>query len=184
LLEGKLVNLKNATEDDVLLVLKWWSDKRYMGEYQDTRILSSEELQKVMLESTIFFIIEKKDGTRIGHIGSWMIGRTMEIGFALVPNERRKGFGSEAVPMMIDHLFITNDIARIQASTDTKNEASQKALEKAGFTREGTMRKSWYTRGEYRDHYLYSILREEWKEQRILTKTPRREPVFGRAEKS
>jgi RimJ/RimL family protein N-acetyltransferase len=171
LLEGRLINLKSATEDDVSLVLKWWGDQRYMGEYQDTRMLSREELQKVMLESTIFFIVEKKDGTKIGHIGSWMMGRTMEIGFALLPNERRKGYGTEAIQIMTDHLFITKDIARIQASTDTKNEASQKALEKAGFTREGKMRKSWYARGEYRDHYLYSILREEWKEPKILMKT-------------
>ena len=156
-------------KDDVLLVHNWWSDQQYMGEYQDVRILSKEELQKVMLENTIFFIVEKKDGTKIGHVGSWMMGRTMEIGFALLPKERRKGYGAEAIQIMIDHLFITKDIARIQASTDTKNEASQKALEKAGFTKEGTMRKSWYTKGEYRDHYLYSILREEWKEPRILT---------------
>jgi len=144
-----------------------------MGEYQDTMMLSREELQRVMLENTIFFIIEKKDGTKIGHIGGWTRGRgrTMEIGFALLPNERRKGFGTEAIQMMIDHLFMTRDIARIQTSTDTKNEASQKALEKAGFTKEGMMRKSWYMRGEYRDHYLYSVLREEWKEPKILAKT-------------
>lgn len=158
------MNLRDATKNDVTLVARWWSDPEYMGEYQDARTLSEEELEKVMLERTIFFIIEKKSGVKIGHIGCWMIGRTMEMGFALLPNDRRKGYGTEAIRLMTDHLFITKDITRIQVSTDVENVASQRALEKTGFTREGTMRKSWYTKGEYRDHYLYSILKEEWKE--------------------
>jgi RimJ/RimL family protein N-acetyltransferase len=171
MLEGRKLNLRNASKDDVSLVMRWWSDPQYMGEYQDTTVLSKEELEKVMIERTTFFIVEKKDEAEIGHVGGWMIGKTMEIGFALVPNERKKGYGTEAIQLMIDFLFLTKDIVRIQVSTDTRNIASQKALEKAGFTKEGTMRKSWYTRGKYEDHYLYSILREEWKEPKILTKT-------------
>jgi RimJ/RimL family protein N-acetyltransferase len=95
----------------------------------------------------------------------------MEMGFALVPSERRKGYGEEAIQLMVDYLFLAKDIVRIQVSTDTKNKGSQKALEKAGFIKEGIMRKSWYTRGEYKGHYLYRILREEWIEPKILTRT-------------
>jgi ribosomal-protein-alanine N-acetyltransferase len=59
---------------------------------------------------------------------------------------------------------------RIQVTTDPRNLASQKVLEKAGFKKEGTLRKWSFLRGEVRDGYLYSILREEWKEPRILAK--------------
>jgi len=45
-------------------------------------------------------------------------------------------------------------------------------LEKTGFTREGTIRRS--ARGARRDGYLYSILREEWKEPKILTRTEKK----------
>jgi RimJ/RimL family protein N-acetyltransferase len=45
-------------------------------------------------------------------------------------------------------------------------------LEKAGFTLEGTIRK--HVRGERRDAYLFSILREEWKEPKILTRTEKK----------
>jgi RimJ/RimL family protein N-acetyltransferase len=41
---------------------------------------------------------------------------------------------------------------------------SQKVLEKVGFKNEGTLFKGLFMRGEYRDLFLYSILREEWKE--------------------
>jgi RimJ/RimL family protein N-acetyltransferase len=64
------------------------------------------------------------------------------------------------------------DVSRIQATTSIKNKGSQRVLEKAGFTREGTIRKS--ARGARRDAYLYSILREEWKEPKILTRTEKK----------
>jgi len=95
----------------------------------------------------------------------------MEIGYFLIPEERGKGSGTEAVQLMVDYLFLSKDLSRIHAVTDVINTASQKVLEKAGFQREGTMRKSVYVKGGLRDYYLYSILREDWKEPKILTKT-------------
>jgi len=171
LLEGKNVNLRRAEKEDVSSVAQWWSSSEYMGEYQDVLKISQAELEKVMLEDTVFFIIEKKDGAEIGHINGWMRGRMMEIGFALVLGGRGKGHGTEVMQLIVDYLFLKKDVVRIQTSTDTRNVASQRALEKAGFLKEGTMRKSWYAKGNYRDHHLYSILRKEWKEPKILTKT-------------
>jgi RimJ/RimL family protein N-acetyltransferase len=121
------------------------------------------------------FIIEKKDGSRIGFIAHFYVlhvaGRQLEIGYSLLPNERGKGYCSEAIKIMADYLFLSKDTGRIQAQTDPRNIASQKVLEKAGFKNEGTLRKSFFMRGEWRDAYIYSILREEWKEPKILTKT-------------
>ena len=50
----------------------------------------------------------------------------------------------------------------------TKNVASQKVLEKVGFKREGTLRKTYLLRGEWTDIFIFSILREEWIEPRTL----------------
>jgi ribosomal-protein-alanine N-acetyltransferase len=168
LLEGKNVNLRIAEKADVLLIMRWWTDMYYMGEYQDAMTKNRPELEKIMLEKTIFFIIEK-NGVKIGHINGWMIGRTMELGFALIPSERGKSYGTEAIQLMVDHLFLTKDIFRIQVTIDIRNVASKKALEKVGFAKEGTMRKYFYAKGKYRNHFLYSILREEWKEPQALT---------------
>lgn len=170
LLEGKNVNLRIAEKDDVFLVMKWWGDAQYMGEYQDVTTKTLPELEKIMLENTIFYIIEKKDGVKIGHIAGWMIGRAMEMGFALIPSERGKGFGTEAIQLIVGHLFLKKDIVRIQVTTDVRNMASQRVLEKVGFVREGTMRKYFYAKGDYRDHFLYSVLREEWKEPKNANK--------------
>jgi RimJ/RimL family protein N-acetyltransferase len=44
-------------------------------------------------------------------------------------------------------------------------------LKKVGFQIEGTARKFIFVRGVWADYYLLSILREEWKGPKILTKT-------------
>jgi len=60
---------------------------------------------------------------------------------------------------------------KVQAGTFTDNVASQRVLEKAGFRREGRIRKGMFAWSNWVDLYVYSILREEWKEPKILTGT-------------
>jgi ribosomal-protein-alanine N-acetyltransferase len=72
---------------------------------------------------------------------------------------------------MVDYLFLSRNIVRIQAYTDVENKAAQRTLDKAGFRKEGTHRRYQYVRGVLCDYYLLGILREEWKEPKILTKT-------------
>ena len=177
MLEGKLVNLRVMEKEDLPLGAEWINNIEFLGEYMSPLQLSRAELEK-SLESTPFetktFIIEKKDGSKIGYIMHFNMltpyAKMQEIGYALVPSERRKGYCTEAAQLMVDYLFLSKDIARIQALTHTKNVASQKILEKVGFKREGTLRKSLLVRGEWSDTFIFSILREEWKEPKILTK--------------
>lgn len=180
MLEGKSIILRVAEKEDATLLAQWLNDPEFQGDSQDF----PAQVSKVQLEKRISeplsspmqwvdFIIEKKDGTKIGwmshYIGSQNFG-WMEIGYVLIPSERRKGYGTEAIQIVVDYLFLTKEIVRIQAVTNVKNIGSQRVLEKANFKREGTLRKALYVRGEWTDGYLYSILREEWKKPKILTK--------------
>jgi RimJ/RimL family protein N-acetyltransferase len=76
--------------------------------------------------------IEKKDGTKIGTVFHFLNGNYMEIGYILAPNERKKGYGSEAVRMIVDYLFLSKELVRVQAITGVDNFASQRILEKSG----------------------------------------------------
>jgi RimJ/RimL family protein N-acetyltransferase len=99
------------------------------------------------------------------------VGKLVEIGYALTPSERGKGYCTEAAQLMVDYLFLGKATPRIQALTLVKNVVSQRVLERVGFKKEGVMRKCFYIRGEWSDFVIFSILIEEWKEPRILTKT-------------
>jgi len=127
---------------------------------------------EVLTESRVF-IIQKKDGTKIGDINHRLNppDQTMEIGYHIAPTETGKGYGTEATQLMVGYLFLSKSIGRIQAKTNVRNKASQRVLEKVGFKMEGTIRKLLLVRGIWTDYYLHSILREEWKEPKILTKT-------------
>jgi RimJ/RimL family protein N-acetyltransferase len=174
LLEGKNVNLRIMEKEDLKLITEWVNNPDFFGEFMELMQVSRAEEEKfhdTLSPETKFFFIEKKDGSKVGTIWHYQERNLPEIGYALVPSERGKGYCSEAVMVMVDYLFLSKDIARIQAHTDVRNGASQKVLEKAGFKKEGIVRKSNFVGGEWRDRYLYSILREEWKEPKILTKT-------------
>jgi RimJ/RimL family protein N-acetyltransferase len=173
LLKDKNVNLRIMEKEELPLFVEWFNEPEVFGDYNPLNQISKTEAEK-MLEAPDEpkpFIVRKKDGSKIGLIihyyEPW--GRQLEIGYALVPSERRKGYCSEALQIMVDYLFLSKLITRIQAHTETRNVASQRVLEKTGFKREGTLRKSRFVRGEYRDWFLYSILRDEWKEPKILT---------------
>jgi RimJ/RimL family protein N-acetyltransferase len=170
LLQGKRVNLKVIEREDLPLLAEWSNDPEYLGEYVWLPQQSLAEWEKRydnLTPDIKWFFIEKKDGTS-GTMFHWLIGNLLEISCVLAQNERSRGYGTEATGLMVDYLFLSKDIVRIQAHTNAKNMASQKALKKAGFQKEGIIRKSVFSRGEWRDRALYSILREEWKEPKIL----------------
>jgi RimJ/RimL family protein N-acetyltransferase len=177
LLVGKNVNLRVIEKEDVPLLADWWSNPEF-GVYFSPTQTTKEGMEK-FLESTVFetkgFIIEKKGGSKIGYIWHFnMLNAYMsmlEIGYGIVPSERGKGYCTEAAQLMVDYLFLSKDIVRIFATTHPKNVASQKILEKVGFRREGTMRKCYFYRGGWTDMFIFSILREEWKEPKMLTRT-------------
>jgi len=175
MLEGININLRISDKEDINLYQEWVNNSKVLGEYNPLRQISKEMVQNVINQPpTNFqvFIIEKKDKKRIGVI-LYFINKggpyeLLEIGYFLIPSERKKGFCTETVKIFVDFLFLTKQIVRIQAATITKNIGSQKVLEKAGFTKEGIIRKMMWCRGDWRDYILFSILRYEWKEPKIL----------------
>jgi RimJ/RimL family protein N-acetyltransferase len=184
LLEGKNVNLRKVEKEDVDFQFACFNQIDFWGKYTHPvieqvpkwgvmRIIDEypNEFQKVMEDNP--FIILKKDGTKIGLM--WQFTNqpyeTLEFGCFLVPSERGKDYGTEATQLMVDYLFLSKNIVRIQTTTNVANKEAQKTLKKAGFQIEGTIRKSQLVRGVWNDSYLLSILREEWKEPKILTKT-------------
>ena len=176
------MNLRIMERDDVDFLVECRNDIDFWGEYSPIveHISKSDWMRgfdnpssSAILTEVETFMVQKKDGTRIGFVYHRLNlpYKWMEIGYFFVPSERGKGYGTEAARLIVDYLFLSKELARIHAIADVRNRASQRVLEKAGLQREGTMRKCLFNRGEWRDYYLYSILREEWKEPKILTKT-------------
>jgi RimJ/RimL family protein N-acetyltransferase len=178
MLKGKNIDLRIVEKEDLAQWNEWWTDPEFHGQFHffPTQTSKAEREKSFLepknpgLEFTRYFI-QKKDGTKVGIVVHFMgsqIFDWMEIGYAVIPGERGKGYAAEAAQLMVDYLFLNRNIERIQAHTIVEHGASQKVLLKAGFKREGVLRRSSLMRGKWRDDYLFSITREDWGEPHIL----------------
>jgi [ribosomal protein S5]-alanine N-acetyltransferase len=107
------------------------------------------------------------DGTMAGVV-SWsavdpgiLPGVCVEIGILLFPEHRGRGLGLAAQRLLVDHLFRTTTVHRIQAGTDIDNLVEQRCLERLGFRREGVLRGIGFMNGQYRDGLMYARLRSD-----------------------
>ncbi|MFX1369565.1 MAG: GNAT family N-acetyltransferase [Promethearchaeota archaeon] len=177
MLEGKRINLRVIETEDLETCQKWMNDIEFMGEFIFTRQQSLSETEKRMFseysEDWANFIIEKKDGTKIGVVLHFLSKIAfldqVEVGCLITPEERGNGYSTEATEMIVDYLFLLKDIQRVQALTVEENTAAQRVLEKASFKKEGLIRNVGFVKGRFRNGVLYSITREDWDQPRILT---------------
>jgi ribosomal-protein-alanine N-acetyltransferase len=91
--------------------------------------------------------------------GSAHLRGCFRVGILLLPDHRGRGYGSIAQALLAEYLFANTLVNRVEATTEADNIAEQRALEKAGFTREGVLRGRGFLRGSWRDGVMYSRLR-------------------------
>lgn len=87
--------------------------------------------------------------------------KNAELGYWLGEPFWGKGIITSAVIQMVDYGFKTFDIDRIFARPFGTNPASQKVLEKAGFTLEARLEKTLFKNGEYLDELIYAVRRKK-----------------------
>ncbi|MCM3004190.1 GNAT family N-acetyltransferase [Priestia koreensis] len=92
---------------------------------------------------------------------------TAEIGYTIGRKFWNKGYTSEAAEALIDFGFHNMELERIQARCMVDNVASARVMEKAGMSYEGTIRRALYVKEQHQDLKLYSILRNEWRDNRL-----------------
>jgi RimJ/RimL family protein N-acetyltransferase len=85
-----------------------------------------------------------------------------EIGFGIPKaSARGKGYAKEAVTLLVQYLFAGYPVERIIAFTDQENIPAQRMMERVGFQQEGTLRRSMFRDGQWRDILIYGILRQD-----------------------
>lgn len=159
--------------EDVESLTLWRSSTFYTGEFNDfgvtARLPVEESIKKNGLVSELggTLIVElAADCKPIGSV-SWRQVRygpnpesfAWNIGISLIPESRGRGFGTQAQRLLAEYLLGTTSANRVEAATDIDNLAEQRALEKAGFSRDGVLRGAQYRAGAWRDLAMYSILR-------------------------
>jgi RimJ/RimL family protein N-acetyltransferase len=170
MLSGQLVDLNVVERDDLVMVARWYNDLDFVGEFEPFHqgSLADTERQFAEKKDSDWFIVSSKDGEPVGFACAFKVQGAYGIGYMLVPEARGRGYGSEAVRILVDYVFLHHDVPRVQAETHPDNTASQRVLEKAGFRKEGILRAKFFSRGVWRHTAMWSIIREDWGGPSIL----------------
>ncbi|MEV5012697.1 GNAT family protein [Streptomyces sp. NPDC056159] len=165
------VRLRPVEEDDVQILEDLTQDPEKAGEFARFGWFDPGRYRRRWAENGL---IGEDGGTllviggdqRLGFV-NWRRRQTTpaaycwSMGIALLPEVHGRGYGTEAQRLLGRYLFAHTTAHRIEADTEVENIAEQRALEKAGFTREGVMRGIGWRDGAWRDCVTYSLLRTD-----------------------
>lgn len=172
---GKNINIRAMSSSDLELIYSWNTSQTCMGDYMQAELLNKEvyieSMKKALAGNGQFFlVIENKAGEPVGilnYFSSASSNISIDFGIMIPADSNRgKGVGKEAVSLLVDYLFQTKNIMRIQYLTRTDNDRMKSLGQKLGFTMEAILRKYRFDMGEYRDLCLFSITRDDWKQLR------------------
>lgn len=111
------------------------------------------------------FLFRREDATLLGAITLDNIARgpsqSATLGYWIGERFARQGYMTEAIGGVVHHAFTTMDLSRIQAACLQENKASRGLLETCGFKYEGVAQAYLQINGRWRNHVLYSNLRED-----------------------
>lgn len=109
-------------------------------------------------------IVGRDGGRLLGAIGLAGIDRQQrsgEIGYWIAREARRRSVGTRAARLITRWALTEFELERVELLANPLNEASQRLAERAGFTREGLLRKYRRRHGEREDLVMFSLLAEE-----------------------
>jgi len=108
--------------------------------------------------------VDDKPVGSIGYYWECKETRWLEIGILIYDSTYwNKGIGRQAMELWITHLFNTQEIERVGATTWSGNPGMMACAIKTGMKLEARLRKVRYYNGSYYDSVKYGVLREEWK---------------------
>ena len=176
--DGKIVTLRTLELSDIDAIMEHWNDLEFRQNCGRAMVQSREE-QLEFIKRTwkmrqegkgyFFAIIDKETKKYLGHVALCVnnhIARSFELGiFIYNKNDWNKGYGTDAMEVILHFGFNYLNLHRIGLSVYPNNERGIHVYKKLGFKETGRKRKTRFMNGEYRDEILMDILQEEWLEK-------------------
>ena len=161
------VRIRQLRGRDSPEVLKWVADPTFRGDFLWLSKVSikeaAKEVRKLMVSRNPRLIgVEETRFHKL--VGLVLCQRPrgfdyFEVGFYLEPSERGKGYGPTALRLLVDRLLRRNRVETIMAGTSSLNAASQRALGKVGFNREGVWKNTLFRNGKWEDSVIFALYR-------------------------
>jgi len=166
--EGETVTLRTIEEEDVEFCQRLVNDPRVRSSLFAAGLTSRQEerewVESIGEEGDAHLLV-CVDGDPVGTVGHrppddhW---RTAEVGYMLDPDAWGNGYATDALRTLTADVFSERRLHKLYARVFATNTASQRVLEKVGYTQEGTLREEGVADGERVDVYRYGLLRAEF----------------------
>jgi RimJ/RimL family protein N-acetyltransferase len=174
LLLGERVRLRGLREDDVPTLAAWEMDPARLATLSNWVVPPSEASARERLakwsandRDDVGFAIDTRDDppVLVGNVHLWGArakDRCATVGIALGREHIGRGYGTDAMRVLVGYAFREMGLHRVQLEVAAFNPAGIRAYEKAGFVEEGRRRESVWHDGRWYDEVLMSIIDHEW----------------------
>lgn len=170
-LSGTRVALTELRRQDAPILFRWINDPdvmRFNAPYQPVHETGHEAWFKGVTEDPnriLFGIRVVQEDRLVGTvqlIDVHPVHRTAELTIRIGEDaDRGRGFGGEAIQLATDFAFQHRNIQRVWLKAFGDNERALRAYAKAGFVREGVLRRSAFIGGLWTDEIVMAKLRAE-----------------------
>ena len=113
----------------------------------------------------VFFVLRESDDALVGGCTISNVRRGVTqcctLGYWIGSQFARQGYMTGALRALLPFVFRTLGLHRIEAACLTDNDASTNLLARVGFRQEGLARRYLLINGEWADHLLFALLKEE-----------------------
>ncbi len=171
------LHLSKIEKYDMNIIYKWFKDSEFLKyyDYMPPVPQTSAEVDKTFsdyeknYESKVFAVKINNSSEIIGIAGFDDIitdngVATLFIGIGS-KEQRGKGYGKEALNLLLRYGFKDMNLHRIQLNVLEFNISAIKLYEGSGFKREGTFREFVLRDDKRYDLFLYGLLKSEWKSE-------------------
>ncbi len=176
-LKGSRIILREYISSDSVGIHNWWNDQettKWMG--PRFRRLSTLDERRACLEKIIarppddsayFAIADKTSLAYIGGIDLTSIDSIDRVAILSIvigdPSNRNKGYGSEAIQLLLKHAFQELKLHKVELNVSAENEQAVRCYAKNGFQIEGRKRDHSFVNGGYIDEIQMGILESEYR---------------------
>lgn len=171
---GKRIMLREYRREDAGEMYRWVNNPEITDTLNDSMFFYPQGIEyvdsfindRIMNRSCSFVIADLKDESYLGQIELFNMDYRngfAEMGVVLAhPALIGKGFGQEAVGLMLKIAFEKMNLHRIELNVYAFNRRAITCYEKCGFRKEGVLRKRHFKNGSYADIIVMGILREDY----------------------
>lgn len=141
----------------------WADDELTRGAFR--RRIKRYQKETRLDSAYVFFVLRESDNALVGGCTISNVRRGVTqcctLGYWIGSQFARQGYMTSALRALLPFVFRTLGLHRVEAACLTDNDASKNLLARVGFRQEGLARRYLLINGEWADHLLFALLKEE-----------------------